>query len=248
MMTSTSTSTSSLSRAAPMSLTDTLPCGMTTFRDRHRGGSIVVSGCGQSAALREALGHLTVIGVNDVGRLFDPTYLVVVNPPRQFRGDRFTHVRQSRAQALFTQLDLGPVEPPVVRFPLGRYGGLPAEGDAALHYTQNSPYVAVCLAAHMGARRIGLIGVDFTDHHFFAATGRHPLAGRLAAIDREYGALAQALAARGIELVNLSPVSRLQSLPRMPLERFVPATPVVSLPAAATRRRRVFVVDYRFQT
>ena len=221
-----------------------------SLRDFHRhwaGQSVLVCGCGRSASLA-ASAEAPTIGVNDIGRLFTPNYLVVVNPPRQFRGDRFTHVRQSRAQALFTQLDLGPVEPPVVRFPLGRYGGLPAEGDAALHYTQNSPYVAVCLAAHMGARRIGLIGVDFTDHHFFAATGRHPLAGRLAAIDREYGALAQALAARGIELVNLSPVSRLQSLPRMPLERFVPATPVVSLPAAATRRRRVFVVDYRFQT
>ncbi len=80
----------------------------------------------------------------------------------------------SRAQALFTQLDLGPVDPPVARFGLGRYGGLPAEGDGeVLHYTQNSPYVAVCLASYMGAKRIGLIGVDFTEHHFFGATGRH---------------------------------------------------------------------------
>ena len=62
-----------------------------------------------------------------------------------------------------------------------------------LHYTQNSPYVAVCLAAYMGARRIGLIGVDFTEHHFFATTGKHPLACRLAQIDREYRALADAL-------------------------------------------------------
>ena len=85
---------------------------------------------------------------------------------------------------------------------------------------QNTPYFAVCLAATMGATRIGLIGVDLTEHHFFCATGRHPLAGRLATIDREYGALAQAqaLAARGVELVNLSPISRLSSLHKVGME------------------------------
>ncbi|HEX7435347.1 MAG TPA: hypothetical protein VF308_01460 [Caldimonas sp.] len=69
-------------------------------------------------------------------------------------------------------------------------------------------------------RRIGLIGVDFTEHHFFAKTGRHPLAGRLAQIDREYGALADALGRRGIEFVNLSATSRLQSPPRARLADF----------------------------
>src|SRR6266567_2061969 len=89
-------------------------------------------------------------------------------------------------------------------------------------YAQNSPYVAVCLAAYMGARRIGLIGVDFTDHHFFAATGRHPLAPRLGAIDAEYGRLAAALARRGVELVNLSRTSRLTTLRRVAPETLVP--------------------------
>ena len=56
----------------------------------------------------------------------------------------------------------------------------------------------------MGARRIGFIGVDFTDHHFFAATGRHPLTRQLPQIDREYARLAEAGRARGVELVNLS--------------------------------------------
>jgi glycosyltransferase involved in cell wall biosynthesis len=149
-----------------------------------------------------------------VGRLFDPTYLVVVNPRNQFKADRFAFVEQSRAQFLFTQLDLGPVRPPVVRFKLGRFGGTDVGAGDVLHYTQNSPYVAVCLAAYMGARRIGLIGVDFTDGHFFAPAGRHPLAARLREIDAQYGRLAAALGERGVELVNLSSISRLVSLPR----------------------------------
>ncbi|MCW7541381.1 glycosyltransferase [Aquabacterium sp. A7-Y] len=209
----------------------------------HASELILVVGCGTSAALVTAFPSLTTIGVNDVGRLFDPTYLVVVNPRNQFKADRFRYVERSKALALFTQLDLGPVDPSVVRFRLGRYGGTEFDVDGVLHYTQNSPYVAVCLAAHMGARRIGLIGVDFTDHHFFAATGRHALASRLAQIDQEYGALAEALRRQGVELVNLSPASRLQSLPRLSQEAFTGGACAV---AAPVRRQRVFVVNYRF--
>ncbi len=184
-----------------------------TFRDVHQGQPIVVCGCGASLNLLEHPERYITIGVNDVGRLFDPTYLVVVNPRTQFKNDRFRYVEQSNAQALFTQLDLGRVRPPVVRFKLGSYGGTEIGADVLPH-TQNSPYVAVCLAAYMGARHIGLIGVDLTDDHFFARTGRHPLAGRLSEIDAQYGRLAAALQRRGITLVNLSSTSRLTSLPK----------------------------------
>jgi hypothetical protein len=233
--------------------TSTAPEALRAYRQRHAGEDILVCGCGESAAALSRPPGMLTIGVNDIGRLFDPSYLVVVNPPRQFRGDRFAFVRNSRAQALFTQLELGAVSPPVVRFQLGHYGGTDLGDGDVLHYTQNSPYVAVCLAAHLGARRIGLIGVDFTDHHFFGPTGRHPLAPRLAAIDREYAALAQALAARGIDLVNLSPTSRLQSLPRERLAAFAPAAmprPMAAQPTVrpAVQRQRVFVVNYHFVT
>lgn len=264
-----------MNQAALATSTPTQPTCLQGVAGRHAGESIIVCGCGSSLTPEVAQFGLTTIGVNDVGRLFDPTYLVVVNPARQFRGDRFNFVRQSRAQALFTQLDLGPVAPPVVRFRLGRHGGTDIGPEAVLHHTQNSPYVAVSLAAWMGARRIGLIGVDFTDHHFFARTGRHPLSARLQRIDQEYARLAEALQQQGIELVNLSPVSRLQGLPRMPMADFaagvrpaaVPrspthaAQPLTALGDAvlshtqpkpslqpATQPARVFIVTYRFVT
>jgi hypothetical protein len=187
---------------------------LAAYRGRHAGAMIVVCGCGRSLLDLGEPRRFTTIGVNDVGRLFDPTYLVVVNPRSQFRNDRFRYVETSRAQVLFTQLELGRVAPPVVRFRLGRYAGTGIGAGETLDYTQNSPYVAVCLAAYMGAARIGLIGVDLTDDHFFAATGRHALAGRSREIDEQYGRLAMALAARGVELVNLSAASRLVSLAR----------------------------------
>ena len=218
-----------------------LPRELPAWRGRHAGETIVVCGCGRSLNDLPDPRRGVTIGVNDVGRLFDPTYLVVLNPPSQFAGDRFRHVQESRARALFTQLDdrqLGARHPCLVRFRLGRRGGTDVSAPDSLPYTRNSPYVAVCLAAFMGARRIGLIGVDLTDHHFFADTGRHSLSRELAGIDREYGALAAALARRGVELVNLSRQSRLNSL------RKVEPAAFLEVPPAAPQEQPLDVVSY----
>ncbi|MBW8811760.1 MAG: hypothetical protein JF591_23750, partial [Lysobacter sp.] len=188
----------------------------------------MVCGCGPSLLELPRPHDLLTIGVNDVGRLFDPTYLVVLNPRQQFKGDRYAFVERSNA-----------------------HGGVDAEADGALHYSQNSPYVAVRLAALMGARRIGLIGVDFTDDHFFAMTGRHSLAGRLKEIDAQYGRLGAALRRGGVELINLSSISRLTALPRGRIDdagwyerpaptasaaRVAASTKPVALPAPAPAR------------
>ena len=202
-----------IARSAPPPAVDP-GLSLPAFRDRHRGERIIVCGCGQSLNDLPLPAGCVTIGVNDVGRRFDPTYLVVVNPPGQFSRDRFSFVRNSRAEFLFTQRDdLGPVRSPLARLRLGRFGGVDFDDPGVLHYTQNSPYVALCLAAHMGAAEIGLIGVDFTENHFFGPTGVHPLAPQLAAIDRQYAALGRALQARRVRVVNLGKSSRLTAFP-----------------------------------
>jgi spore maturation protein CgeB/predicted O-methyltransferase YrrM len=223
---------------------------LTDFKNIHKGSEVIVCGCGES--LRD-LAHperFTTVGVNDVGRLFHPTYLVVVNPRRQFAGDRFRYVEASQAKYLFTQLDLGIPYPNIVKFKLGTYGGTNGSDPNALHYTQNSPYVALCLAAHMGAKRIGLIGVDFTDNHFFGKTGRHVLAHQLPQIDAEYRKLRESLAQRGIEVVNLSGTSRLTSIPKMTIDAFASLTTERIADddgqAVGKDRSRIFFVHYRF--
>jgi Glycosyl transferase family 2 len=176
---------------------------------------MLVCGCGESLNELSNPERFITIGVNDVGRRFDPNYLVVVNPRAQFVRDRFHYVETSRAEYIFTQFDsLGISHPNIVKFRLGSYGGTNFSNPDVLHYSNNSPYVALCLAVHMGAKRIGLIGVDFTDHHFFAATGRHPLVGSLPRIDTEYRQLGAALAELGVEIVNLSRQSRLTAFPK----------------------------------
>mgnify|MGYP003288431225 CR=1 FL=1 len=207
---------------------------LADFHNIHPDSTIVVCGCGESLNQLTEPERFITIGVNDVGRKFQPNYLVVVNPRDQFKDDRFTFVENSEADYVFTQLDLGLKRQNVVTFNLGTNGGTDLSDPSVLHYTQNSPYVALCLAVHMGATRIGLIGVDFTDHHFFAPTGSHPLVGHLHVIDQQYTDLYAAIKARGIELVNLSETSRLTAFPRLPVAEFT------------ARATKIFFINYKF--
>ena len=125
---------------------------LADFHNIHAGSTIVVCGCGESLNELTEPQRFITIGVNDVGRKFQPNYLVVVNPRDQFSGDRFTFVENSEAEYLFTQLDLGLARENLVPFNLGTNGGTDLSDLNVLHYTQNSPYVALCLAVHMDDR------------------------------------------------------------------------------------------------
>jgi spore maturation protein CgeB len=112
----------------------------------------------------------------------------------------------------------------------------------------------LCLAIHMGARQIGLIGVDFTNHHFFAQTGVHSLTAQLPVIDEQYRRLGAAARERGVEIYNLSAASRLTAFPKITVEEFcrtakLPApAPAIPAPAPDSASPRVFVVNYNFLT
>ena len=221
---------------------------LSPFQNIHKDKTIIVCGCGESLNDLQGPERFITIGVNDVGRQFDPTYLVVVNPRHQFKNDRFHYVETSRAQAVFTQLDLGINHPHIVKFKLGERNGTDISDPNSLPYTQNSPYVALCLAAHMGAKSIGLIGVDFTDHHFFGKTGRHPLNGQFEKIDAEYRVLDEAFSKIGIEVLNLSSQSRLTAFKKNDLDKFCNLNAMsVSLKNDAQKiTPRIFFVNYRF--
>lgn len=193
---------------------------LSSFHNIHQDETIVVCGCGESLNDFAQPERFITIGVNDVGRRFQPNYLVVVNPRHQFSGDRFRYVETSRAKFLFTQLDLPVKHPNVVKFKLGQLGGTDFSNPDVLNYTNNSPYIALCLAILMGAKRVGLIGVDFTDNHFFSKTGKHPLAPQFEKINEQYRRLAEAAKALGVEIFNLSRRSRLTAFPKASFSEF----------------------------
>lgn len=194
------------------------------FKNKHAHESILVCGLGESLnqLVDEYPRNFVTIGVNDIGRKFQPTYLVNVNNRNQYKGDRFQYIENSRAQALFTHTpgEQGNCKIPIVQFDLTReVGSVEIVGQKLPHF-RNSPYMAVALAAYMGAVRIGLIGVDFTDNHFWIKDGPHRLERELQQINVQYGKLAAHLAGQGVMLFNLSPISRITSIAKMSIGDF----------------------------
>jgi GT2 family glycosyltransferase len=227
---------------------------LASFQGVHSGGKIVVCGCGVSLKDLERPQRFVTIGVNDVGRLFQPNYLLVVDPPKRFKGDRFQYVETSQSEYLFTQLtDLPVPHKNIVNFRLGKKDGVDFSDVNVMHYSVVTPYMALYLAAYMGAADIGLMGVDFTDHHFFGETGPHEWTPYVSNIDLQFRRLGTALLERGTRVFNLSRVSRLTAFPKMDLDTFagLPAgqaasptamrlasyatTPVVGVPAILAR-------------
>ncbi len=196
------------------------------FIDKHAGETIIIAGCGSSANDFKHYDKFTTIGVNDIQRLFTPDYLVILNDKRGFKGDRWKYVSGSKAGHIFThfkdpQTKLGIVKKKFVNFKLGSHGGVNINDKTKVDHTSNSPYVACIIAYHLGAKRIGLIGVDFTPNHFFGKTGKHSLHGRVPNIIKEYERLYKAFSENKIEFFNLSHNSMVDTVPKKSIENFL---------------------------
>lgn len=189
------------------------------IKDKHKGANIIVCGCGESATLLTNPGKNITVGVNDIGRLFQPNYLVVVNDKVSFTPQRWSFIESTQASVIFTHLRGMKIDDErKCVITLGRYGACELD-KPAIDYTSNSPYIGVILAYKLGAKNIGLLGVDFTPNHFFAKTGDHPLSKKSGTISNEYVQLHRALANKGVGFYNLSPDSKIM-IPKMHLDDF----------------------------
>lgn len=212
---------------------------LSSFQNIHRGQKIVVCGCGESLNDFVHPERFITIGVNDVGRRFQPNYLLVANYKHQFEGDRFSYVETSKAQYLFTPLwDTDLPHPNVVKFRGGTLNGTDFANPNVLHYINTSVYMALCLAVNMGASCIGLSGVDFTDYPFFGDPKRRKWDTYLPTLNEQFRHLDNALISRGVKVFNLSRASRLTAFPRMTLEDFaaLSISPVQSGLGSAPKR------------
>lgn len=199
-----------------------LPKSLVDFMGIHKDEKIIVCGCGTS--LPDILPYkdeFVTIGVNDVPALFDPTYLLVTDHPNRFFGTRRDTVQNAKSRYLFVCTS-GWRHPSLVKFNLGTKELKSLDSSKVIDHFLNSPYVAVNLAYKMGAKHIGLIGVDFTDGHFYNPNdGPHPISPtpHLNRVNSSYQVLFDALAQRGVTFHNLSQQSRLQ-LPKITIEKF----------------------------
>ena len=136
---------------------------------------------------------------------------------------RWDYVKNSLSPVIFSHLDdPGPINRSshLAKIKIGSRNTPNLENLSVVDYTMNSPYMAIIIAYQLGAKKIGMIGVDFTQDHFFANTGIHKLSKHVNNIDNEYLVLKNLLGARGVKVANLSPISLLSSWPKMDLDQF----------------------------
>ena len=186
------------------------------FEDLHLGHSILILGCGPSLELLPKDYKGATFGVNDVAKWYVPDYLLCVNDRNTFSQYRWNIIYNTPAQNIFTHLRPMRIgfkhKDRVIKVSLGRRGG--AEWDKnEVDYSVDSPYMAILMAARMGFKRIGLLGVDLTD-------ANHNLSKRYAEVHSNYNKLNKTLSKGGIELFNLSPDSSL-NLTKMNLSDWI---------------------------
>jgi len=193
------------------------------YINKYKGETFIVAGCGSSLNSYTDFSKYYVIGVNDIERILTPDFLVVVNEHRTFMRGRWEYVRDSLSPVIFTHLDdPGPItrKGHLCKIKTGTRNAPNLDNLSVVDYTMNSPYMAIIIAYQLGAKKIGMVGVDFTQDHFFSNTGTHKLSKHVKNIDMEYSVLRAELEKKGVKVANLSPVSLLRSWPKMDLESF----------------------------
>ena len=193
------------------------------YTGKYEGSTFIVAGCGSSLNYYKDFSKYYVIGVNDIERILTPDFLVVVNEYRTFMRGRWEYVRESLSPVIFTHMDNpGPItrNSNLVKIKTGNRNSPNLDNLSAVDYTMNSPYMAIIIAYQLGAKKIGMVGVDFTQDHFFSSTGTHKLSKHLKNIDNEYYVLRNELEKRGVKVANLSPISALEAWPKMDIESF----------------------------
>ena len=189
----------------------------------HYGQDIIVCGCGTSLlGFEEHHSDYITIGVNDVPKLFEPTYLVVTDHQGRFKEQRRKDlVNNSKAKRLFT-CAAGWRHKNIVHFDLGEKALKNLDSQHKIDHFVNSPYVAACLAYKLGARNIGIIGVDFNTGHFYnPKDGKHPVLqmNYLKQVKAAYSLLHSQLKLRGVAMYDLSLNGQLD-IPKITLEEF----------------------------
>ena len=188
----------------------------------HQGKSFVICGCGVSLNMYDGFDQSITIGVNDAGKKVFCKYLVVVNEPKNFKWNRWESVKNNTSEFVFTHLPNLPLDNSnqKIVIGLGSYEGLNLDNYGFIDYTTNSPYMAIIIAYQMGAKKIAIIGVDFTQNHFFAETGTHVINREIEKVKEQYSNLGKALIDKGIKIANLSTESLIESWPKMTLAEF----------------------------
>jgi hypothetical protein len=188
--------------------------------------------CGLGPSIRDFAPHASnyyTIGVNDMDRYFVPDHLLVLDYRNSYSEERREYIVNTRAPVAWVTrrwpFRNGPEVRGIMqirqiyadaRTPTGKKYPILDEhlGAPQILSFNNSASVATHVAYKMGAKKIGLIGVDFVGH----VLGDSKIEFFIGPKFKEFG---EVLAGRGVELVLLSEESLLRPyLPYRPLAEF----------------------------
>lgn len=173
------------------------------WRNRFRGESVVVVGCGPSAHNTDPRAFLDywTMGCNRAVQFCEPDFATCVEP---FDDPVWPIIRDAGVPVVFSHADASRVyktpHPRIVAFPdrdVSRWAW--TDWELGPLECPMSPYWATAVCGWLGFERIGLIGVDLTRDRF----------GDIKREDAKWHSLAVLLKMHGSEVVNLSQMSRL---------------------------------------
>jgi hypothetical protein len=177
----------------------------------------IVFGLGKSVNLISDASEYNTIGVNDIDLYHTVDHLVIPDKWTAFTEPRLETIADTEAQTVwlkdlreFLGLELHPDIRYYKVYCWDHHKFLDPDQDR-IPYHFTSPFLAACIAwKYLRAKRIGILGVDLlTDHH---------MSDNQAVVNRGFGELRQEMLKYGTELVNLSPIADLDSLPLKPLD------------------------------
>lgn len=192
---------------------------MERFRGRHEGESILVIGCGPSA--KEAGGicsEYTTIACNDaasVAGLDEVDYQITADPFWNLAGRvldvktmaHFRMINDFGTPAMNWKADL------LVDFhavPMDRFS-MKQISLSVLAHSLMTPFLAASLAAHMGAEKVGIIGMDC-----FAPGHEMSKPGNLKRVERDWMKF-QDFYFQELDVFNCSEKSAIKTLPKQPI-------------------------------
>lgn len=187
----------------------------------------IVMGNGNSVQLFDRQSDIFTIGVNDIGRFHPVEILFIVDSLATFKRKglqkRIEHIKRVKHKynVIFDK-NWGFTEENTYTFKTGAAHKLLNLDKNIFDTGLDSPWMAIQLAYKLGFKEIGLLGVDWTNNHFYAKDGEHMLvkAGLFEQIYRLYDNLRTELNKKGVKLYNLSNESRLDCLDYKDINEF----------------------------
>lgn len=182
------------------------------FVNLYKNQTIIIAGCGPSVIDFQFPNNIKIMGLNDFNRYHTSDFLVCVNEPQTFLGDRWDFIKNTSANFVFSQIENLPINDSnkLIHIRLGDYRGTDQE-CGKINYIRDSSYMALNIAIQLGFTKIGLIGIDFLGHH--------NLSKNLDITNETYRELLSKNS--NISVYNLSNISLLNSIPFINLETFL---------------------------